>query len=272
MLRSQVRIPAAGPGRSTSAGFSLVEVLIVVVILGILGSVVVFAVQGITGRGQTSACSADAATLKVAEEAALANGAAYLTVAGLQAGGWLRTTPQHHDVQLAAGSYTIVADATCGGTGATSGPTTTTTPADAPAITTTTVAAATTTTVLSNGVSAQAAVAGGTNPYWGEGDLALTNTKPITALTVTVVVAKTPGVAYASQWTNFPGNKVTGTTTSDSASVRYKWTLGSGAIPSGSYTLGAAYNGNGTPRVTSGDSWTVVSTSGGVTTTLTGSF
>ncbi len=41
------------PGKNPSAsGFTLVEILIVVVIVGILSTVTVFAVRGITDRGQ----------------------------------------------------------------------------------------------------------------------------------------------------------------------------------------------------------------------------
>jgi prepilin-type N-terminal cleavage/methylation domain-containing protein len=50
-------------------GFTLVELLIVIVILGILSTVTVFAVRGITDQGQTSACSADKKTVQVAVEA-----------------------------------------------------------------------------------------------------------------------------------------------------------------------------------------------------------
>jgi prepilin-type N-terminal cleavage/methylation domain-containing protein len=50
-------------------GFTLVELLIVIVILGILATVTVFAVRGITDQGQTSACAADKKTLEVAAEA-----------------------------------------------------------------------------------------------------------------------------------------------------------------------------------------------------------
>jgi prepilin-type N-terminal cleavage/methylation domain-containing protein len=39
-------------------GFTLIELLIVIVILGILAAVVVFAVNGITDRGEKSACKA----------------------------------------------------------------------------------------------------------------------------------------------------------------------------------------------------------------------
>ena len=50
-------------------GFTLIELLIVIVILGILAAVVVFAVGGITDRGNDSACAADKKTLEVAVEA-----------------------------------------------------------------------------------------------------------------------------------------------------------------------------------------------------------
>ena len=49
-------------------GFTLVELLIVIVILGILATVTVFAVRGISDKGETSACSADKKTLEVAIE------------------------------------------------------------------------------------------------------------------------------------------------------------------------------------------------------------
>jgi type II secretion system protein G len=50
-------------------GFTLVELLVVIVILGILAAVVVFAVSGIQDRGQTSACQTDANTIRTAVEA-----------------------------------------------------------------------------------------------------------------------------------------------------------------------------------------------------------
>ena len=50
-------------------GFTLVELLIVIVILGILATITVFAVRGITDQGQTSACNADKKTLQTAVEA-----------------------------------------------------------------------------------------------------------------------------------------------------------------------------------------------------------
>ena len=50
-------------------GFTLVELLIVIVILGILATVTVFAVRGITDQGKTSACATEKKTILVATEA-----------------------------------------------------------------------------------------------------------------------------------------------------------------------------------------------------------
>ena len=50
-------------------GFTLVELLIVIVILGILATVTVFAVRGITDQGQDNACDVEKRTLETAVEA-----------------------------------------------------------------------------------------------------------------------------------------------------------------------------------------------------------
>jgi type II secretion system protein G len=55
--------------KKNDEGFTLIELLIVIVILGILAAVVVFAVNGITDRGEKSACKADYETMEVALEA-----------------------------------------------------------------------------------------------------------------------------------------------------------------------------------------------------------
>jgi prepilin-type N-terminal cleavage/methylation domain-containing protein len=58
--------------RRGEKGFTLVELLIVIVILGVLSTIAVFAVRGISSRGETSACQADYKVLETATEAYLA--------------------------------------------------------------------------------------------------------------------------------------------------------------------------------------------------------
>jgi prepilin-type N-terminal cleavage/methylation domain-containing protein len=55
--------------KNQDKGFTLVELLIVIVILGILATVTVFAVRGITDKGQENACAVEARTLDTAIEA-----------------------------------------------------------------------------------------------------------------------------------------------------------------------------------------------------------
>src|SRR6478609_3561275 len=50
-------------------GFTLVELLVVVSILGILAAVVVFSVSGINNTSQNSACKTDASEIRTAVEA-----------------------------------------------------------------------------------------------------------------------------------------------------------------------------------------------------------
>jgi prepilin-type N-terminal cleavage/methylation domain-containing protein len=50
-------------------GFTLVELLIVIVILGILATVTVFAVRGITDQGNKNACEIEKKTIETAAEA-----------------------------------------------------------------------------------------------------------------------------------------------------------------------------------------------------------
>lgn len=73
-------------------GFTLVELLIVIVILGILATVTVFAVRGITDQGQGSACKATAKTYEVGIEAYYARfgNAVNPTGANLESAGLVR--------------------------------------------------------------------------------------------------------------------------------------------------------------------------------------
>ncbi|MCU1671979.1 MAG: hypothetical protein JWN77_92 [Frankiales bacterium] len=74
-------------------GFTLIELLIVIVILGILAAIVVFAVGGITDRGQTSACKADLKTVQVASEAYKAQTGSYATGMAQLKPGFIQEVP-----------------------------------------------------------------------------------------------------------------------------------------------------------------------------------
>jgi prepilin-type N-terminal cleavage/methylation domain-containing protein len=69
--------------KTQDKGFTLVELLIVIVILGILATITVFAVRGITDQGQQSACEADQKTMQTASEAYFAQfGGSTIVVTG----------------------------------------------------------------------------------------------------------------------------------------------------------------------------------------------
>jgi general secretion pathway protein G len=83
------------------SGFTLTELLIVIVILGILAGVVVFAVQAFQDRGKTAACKADFRSAEVAVEAYYAQNSAYPN-------DWDQIVPQYLRTQPdGGGNYTI---------------------------------------------------------------------------------------------------------------------------------------------------------------------
>jgi prepilin-type N-terminal cleavage/methylation domain-containing protein len=61
------------------AGFTLIELMIVIVILGVLAGIVIFAVGGITDNGNVAACKSDVKTVSVAVEAYKAKNGTYPT-------------------------------------------------------------------------------------------------------------------------------------------------------------------------------------------------
>jgi general secretion pathway protein G len=74
-------------------GFTLVELLIVIVILGILATVTVFAVRGITDRGQDNACDVEGRTLSTAIEAYYADNQSDPTTVASLSPAYLKKAP-----------------------------------------------------------------------------------------------------------------------------------------------------------------------------------
>ncbi len=98
-------------------GFTLIELLIVIVILGILATIVVFAVRGVTDQGQDNACAADKKTLETAVEAYYAQYGTtgpntLATQTDLVEGGLLRSLSTNYEVD-GSGLVTPVAAGKC---------------------------------------------------------------------------------------------------------------------------------------------------------------
>ena len=77
-------------------GFTLVELLIVIVILGILAGIVVFAVGNLTNNAKSNSCSQEKSTIITADEAYKAQTGSYTDTTGLIASGLLKTTPSSY--------------------------------------------------------------------------------------------------------------------------------------------------------------------------------
>jgi general secretion pathway protein G len=91
--------------RKNESGFTLVELLIVIIILGVLAAIVVFSVQAFQNRGESAACKTDFKTVESALEAYYAQTYHYPAAeTDLTANGYLKELPP----AVAGGSYYIV--------------------------------------------------------------------------------------------------------------------------------------------------------------------
>ena len=102
-------------------GFTLVELLIVIVILGILAGIVVFAVGNLTSNAKTNACSTEKSSITTALEAYKAQTGAYpsqgtaalrmaeLTSTTGAAGQLLKTTPANYQITDTSGTVGAIA-------------------------------------------------------------------------------------------------------------------------------------------------------------------
>ncbi len=269
----------------SAVGFTLIELLIVVAVLGILAAVVVFALGGVSAQAAVAACKADATTVQTAVSAynAQTGGTPQVSAALLtttpSASPYLQSFPSSssYTISIVSGMVMIAAPSSatavpygtanaCSGAGSSPSPTTTTT--------TGTPATTTTTTPPSNGVTATTS-SSNYNYYGGQELLNFTNSSRITAMTITIDVAQTTGVTYNSQFNSFPGGALTQANATSGGVIAYTYVLSSGQTIAAQYPngqVGAQWSGTGSVRVTSGDTWTVTSTSGGVTSTIAGTF
>jgi len=125
----------------------------------------------------------------------------------------------------------------------------------------------------SGGTLAATPVVSTNSPWFNELQLRIANTGTLSALSITVVVQRTPGVGYSGMY-NTVGGQVTQTNSSTTSAITYQFTLNAGqTLPASTgRTFAVQTSGNGTAHPTSGDTYTVTYTSGGQTFTTSGHF
>jgi general secretion pathway protein G len=292
--------------RGEQLGFTLIELLIVIAVLGILAAVVVFSLGGVTAKAAVAACQSDAKTTETAVAAyeAQDGGVAPTSLDALTQGAdpYLQSVPSssYYAISLVNGAVMVAAPPSatpvsatapgaCTGAGGPGAPstvpptsttsTTTTIPPTTTTSTTTTIPPTTTTSTTttteppSNGVAATTTSLNYNN-YGGQERVSLTNASAITSLTITVSIVKSPGVTYNSESNSFPGGDITEGETTSGGVITYTFDLTPGrSIPAHTGgTIYAQFSGDGAVHSFAGDTWSVVSTSGNVKSTLSGSF
>jgi len=120
-------------------------------------------------------------------------------------------------------------------------------------------------------ITARGQVAPGSGPWYTENQVLVTSTAPVSALTLTVNVARTQDASINGSYdTTGVFDRCTSTTAS---ALVYTFSLKPGAsLPVGTATLASQVSLKGTFHPTTGDSWTLVYTNGGSTKTLSGTF
>jgi hypothetical protein len=196
-------------------------------------------------------------------------GSVGFTVSGLPTGVTASASPAS-----STGNSTVVTFTA--GTAATLGTANVTVSAAATGFTTRTAAIALTIGSGSTGgaVSATGVVVSN-SPWFAEEQVQLNNTAPLTALTVTIAVARNPAsLASSGQYNTIGGSTIAQSVSTTSTQVVYTFTLAAGqSLAAGTgRTFAAQMSPGGSAHSTSGDSWTVTATSGGSSTTTSGTF
>jgi chitin-binding protein len=111
------------------------------------------------------------------------------------------------------------------------------------------------------------------SPWFNEQQVRISHTAPITALSITVIVQRTTGISHNGQY-NTLGSQITQSNDSTASAITYEFALASGQTLSAgtNRTFAVQTGGTGTAHPTSGDTYNVTYTTGGVTRTQSGTF
>lgn len=96
-----------GYGRHHDGGFTLTEMLVVTVVLGVLATVTVFAVRGITESASETACASELDSLETGQEVQFTLVGSYGDEATLLANGAIKAISTMYDTTGDASGYTI---------------------------------------------------------------------------------------------------------------------------------------------------------------------
>jgi prepilin-type N-terminal cleavage/methylation domain-containing protein len=102
-----VNNPTPHPSSTHDRGFTLVELLVVIVILGVLAAVIVFRVGGITDTGKSNACQIEVREVNTAIQAFRAQNNAFPGTLGALSTSFLEKVPSASTAS-GAGAYNAI--------------------------------------------------------------------------------------------------------------------------------------------------------------------
>lgn len=107
--------------------------------------------------------------------------------------------------------------------------------------------------------------------YWEQNDLTVDVAQPLSAMTVELRVAQSPGVQSTGSWQTAPPDDFAVTVTQTDGYLVYRWTLKPGrTVPAARQLFGAQFNHATGKRDTSKDTFLVEATAAGRTLTVRG--
>ena len=110
------------------------------------------------------------------------------------------------------------------------------------------------------------------SPWYDDEGVRVSNAGAITALSITITVQNTGGIGFSGQY-NTVGGSITQSHGNTSTAITYQFNLSPGqTLNPGTYLFDAQMGATGTAHPTSGDTFTVTYTTGGLSFTQTGHF